>query len=73
MKELLTIVDVERVNPAVDVAAFPSTPATDFWSATPVAGVSPDMPKAFKVDFSIGKFDWADTGATLRVRCVRSQ
>ena len=72
MKELLTIIDVKRINPAVDITVFPKAPSTDFWSATPVPGGRADMPRAYKVDFSIGQFGTEDTSATLRVRCVRS-
>jgi hypothetical protein len=47
VKELLTIVDVTRQNPTIDLRAFPGTPATapnagedwgPFWTSTEVAG-----------------------------------
>jgi sugar lactone lactonase YvrE len=34
IRELQTIVDRFRVNPAIDTAAFPNTPITEFWSST---------------------------------------
>jgi len=39
-KELQTIVDDSRTNPAIDPNAFPSTPSAWFWSSSPVAGSS---------------------------------
>jgi hypothetical protein len=42
VKELSSIVDRSRSNPAIDPAAFPATPPTSFWSASPkpYAGIS---------------------------------
>lgn len=34
IKELASIVDRSRVNPAINLAAFPATPANSFWSAS---------------------------------------
>ena len=38
VKELSSIADKNRSNPAIDVAAFPATPATYFWSSSPYVG-----------------------------------
>ncbi len=35
IKELDTIVDRSFINPAVDLAVFPGTPAARFWSSSP--------------------------------------
>jgi hypothetical protein len=40
VKDLLTIVDRSQSNPAIDSVAFPSTPASQFWAMTPIAGGS---------------------------------
>jgi formylglycine-generating enzyme required for sulfatase activity len=67
-KELQTIVDDSQTNPAVDLNAFPSTPADWFWSSSPLAG-SPS--NAWGVDFGIGyAFNYDITNAKY-VRCVR--
>ena len=35
IKELASIADKNRINPAIDSTAFPATPASKFWSASP--------------------------------------
>ncbi len=39
IKELVSITDRSSTNPAIDATAFPGTPASPFWSATPYVGV----------------------------------
>ncbi|MBK6998673.1 MAG: DUF1566 domain-containing protein [Rhodoferax sp.] len=39
-KELTSILDLGRVNPAIDPDYFPNTPSSDFWSGSPYAGYS---------------------------------
>lgn len=82
MKELRTLVDESRYNPAIDTTTFPGvasagspgSPATFFWSSTPVA-TFPIM--AWYVDFYAGSaghgvIDTKDAaGNTNLVRCVR--
>ena len=71
MKELETIVDDLRTNPApsTDPKLFPATPASDFWSSSPLAA---DSSSAWFVPFlSAGLSGWHDVSATLNVRCVR--
>jgi hypothetical protein len=70
-KELLTIVDFSRSNPAIDtsVSAFPDTPAEAFWTATPLAGSPPTS--AWFIDFSDGYAGNIDMTQVNRVRCVR--
>jgi hypothetical protein len=70
LKELYSIVDLSRsVAPYIDPNAFPSTPSTAFWSASPVAC---PRSNAWRVNFRNGNTDldsyMFDTG---NVRCVR--
>jgi hypothetical protein len=68
MKELQTIVDKTRSNPAIDPTAFPSTPSDYFWSSSPVAGYADGV---WSVDFLSGDSLNFVVGDALRVRCVR--
>jgi Protein of unknown function (DUF1566) len=70
--ELSTIVDFTRENPAIDPAAFPSTPGHAFWTSSPYVSSS-GLP--WLVDFyngysSLGDF-WDAEGNLHRARCVR--
>jgi hypothetical protein len=38
VKELSSLVDSSRVNPAIDITAFPATPSAWYWSSSPYAG-----------------------------------
>ena len=51
IKELSSLVDDGRINPAIDPAGFPATPATWFWSSTPDAG---DAAYSWYVNFGNG-------------------
>ena len=42
VKELFSIVDKSRLNPAIDTTAFPATPANEFWSSSPYLGPRAD-------------------------------
>lgn len=83
IKELATLVDLEApypgplgVEPAIDTHAFPDTPATQFWSSTPLVG---QTESAWYVDFYIDdtwygggiELDNEDAATPDRVRCVR--
>lgn len=71
LKELLSIVDSSRCNPAIDMDAFPGTPGSPFWSAPPAA----DEPAyAWGVNFDYGYVDYGSehNSAGYRVRLVRS-
>jgi formylglycine-generating enzyme required for sulfatase activity len=67
-KELQTIVDDSRTNPAIDPTAFPSTPSDYFWSSSPLAGSSSN---AWFVLFGYGSTDYYVVSFTYSVRCVR--
>lgn len=65
--ELVSLVDFTRSNPAIDVAAFPSTPSARFWTSSPVAGLANN---AWNVRFDDG-YSYYGVSEPLRVRCVR--
>ena len=69
VKELAGIVDASFGNPAIDRNAFPGTPATPFWTATPVEN-NPE--KAWYVMFFGGFMNTYVLGGKLQVRLVRS-
>jgi Protein of unknown function (DUF1566) len=72
IKELASIVDNTKANPAINRTAFPQTPATDiFWSSSPYIYL-PDASYARVVYFSNGSVDYLNRGATPFVRFVRS-
>ncbi len=67
LKELQTLVDERRLQPSIDIFAFPDTPAEWFWSATPIAS-HPDQ--AWATSYTDG-YASIHAGAELhRVRCV---
>jgi hypothetical protein len=72
VKDLLTIVDRSQSNPAIDSVAFPSTPASRFWSMTSLASGSG---YAWYVNFADGYAgSWNPSANPLPlyyVRCVR--
>lgn len=70
LKELQSIVDSNRCNPAIDEDAFPGTPGSPFWSAPP-AGDEPTY--AWGVNFDYGYIDYGSehNSAGYRVRLVR--
>lgn len=68
VKELQTIVDDSRSDPAIDPTAFPDTPSTAFWSATALIG-SPSY--AWNVYFYTGGTYTYYVAYPFAVRCVR--
>lgn len=70
VKELSSIVDRNRENPSIDIAAFPSTPGSYFWSSSPNVG---NAGTAWFVYFRHG-FVWVDSRLSgYHVRLVRNQ
>jgi formylglycine-generating enzyme required for sulfatase activity len=67
-KELQTIVDDSQTNPSIDTTAFPSTPASWFWSSSPLAGSSS---YAWSVLFNYGGTGNGIVSSAGDVRCVR--
>jgi hypothetical protein len=68
MKELQTLIDETRSEPAIDVAAFPGTPNESFWTSTPLAGMPSD---AWFVAFPTGISYSNGIERLYRMRCVR--
>ncbi len=73
VKELMTLVDFTVVASgsaaSIDAAAFPNTPATGFWSSSPLAG-GPSY--AWNVSFGSGFSSYYGVVSdAYRVRCVR--
>jgi hypothetical protein len=72
--ELLSIVDIGRIKPAINSEAFPDTPSELFWTATQNP-ISLSPLSFFYVDFATGKADASHPGTPahgfMRVRCVR--
>ncbi len=65
VKELLSIVDFSRADPA---SGFPNITTDALWSSTS----DPHTPtQAFRVDFSTGAFETGEKSEWFRVRCVR--
>ena len=69
IRELQTIVDRSRYDPAVDTATFPETPWSYFWSAS--ASAYP-TPTAWLLDFQYGGTINQYTSSGFAVRLVRS-
>jgi hypothetical protein len=69
ISELLTLVDPTRSSPAIDTAAFPSTPSDLFWASSLSVVSAGD---AWDVNFTGGGSGFSNTGSNMyRVRCVR--
>jgi Protein of unknown function (DUF1566) len=51
VKELSSIVDSSRINPSIDIVAFPNTLSQVYWTSSPFA---PNTTFALHVDFSKG-------------------
>ena len=69
VKELASIADRSKSNPAIDTVAFPATPVSAFWSSSPYVGYAYG---AWVVDFGYGVvYDYL-RGYPLPVRLVRA-
>ena len=69
VKELSSIADKTLSNPAIDATAFPATPASAFWSASPYVGYSSVV---WYVDFSDGGVGGNYRRYSYYVRLVRA-
>jgi hypothetical protein len=70
MIELVSIVDYGHGGPSIDPTYFPSTPASSFWSSSPLAGAS-SYGYGCIVDFDHGYTYNVDVSYSFLVRCVR--
>ncbi|MBU1380355.1 DUF1566 domain-containing protein [Myxococcota bacterium] len=68
IKELQTILDERRLQPTIDVVAFPGTPSEWFWSSTPIQ-YPPD--EAWCTSFTDGYASIHAFTELHLVRCVR--
>jgi hypothetical protein len=68
LRELLTLVDIARFDPAIDTSAFPGTPGELFWTSSPS---HPSVGTAWGVHFTRGSSAAAAVGTKAHVRCVR--
>src|ERR1700690_1464727 len=66
--ELTSIVDRGQSNPSINATFFPATPASYFWSSSPLAGSPTD---AWLVYFNGGNSYGYGVANTFDVRCVR--
>ncbi len=69
IKELLTLVDYERYEPAIDTSVFQCEPSW-YWTSTPAASSPADY--AWLVNFSYGNALWLHQGSDGFVRAVRA-
>ena len=69
VKELTSIADKSRSNPAIDPVAFPATPASSFWSASPNVG---GANVAWHVSFGNGRVGTLIRSGSHYVRLVRA-
>jgi hypothetical protein len=69
IKELQSITDITRMNPAIDTTYFPVAQAARYWSSTTLFG---GTSKAWFADFIDGRTSYNDKTGLLAVRCVRS-
>lgn len=67
-KELLTIVDNSKYDPAIDTTYFSNTPSSYFWSSSTYAN---DTSSAWRVNFNLGNVYSDYKTDTSYVRCVR--
>ncbi|MBN1944666.1 MAG: DUF1566 domain-containing protein [Bradymonadales bacterium] len=65
--ELVTLLDLDELDPTIDAGAFPDTPSDFFWSSSPV----PFLNLAYGVRFELGFIYDHDPYGSGRVRCVR--
>ena len=68
VKELSSLVDSSRSNPAIDITAFPATSSEWYWSSTPYVGSADG---AWYVNFNVGYVGDVSRGSGFRVRLVR--
>ncbi|MFM2328363.1 MAG: hypothetical protein RLZZ494_466, partial [Pseudomonadota bacterium] len=68
VKELSSLADKGRSNPAIDTTAFPATASDWYWTSSPVVG-SPVS--AWDVSFNYGGVNGASRDLTYHVRLVR--
>ena len=69
IKELQSIHDISRTNPAINREAFPAAQAAEYWSSTTM--FSRDSSRTWVIDFRLGIGSYTAKTALRRIRCVR--
>lgn len=69
IRELLTLVDYERHEPAIDTDAF-KCESSYYWTSSPLHSSPGGC--AWGVDFGFGYADWGSQGGDVYVRAVRA-
>ena len=70
LKELASIAELACWGPAINLEVFPNTPASAFWSASPLA--SDSGYDAWNLSFNFGNFNWNSCYLAEQVRLVRA-
>ncbi len=68
LKETQTLIDERRLQPSIDIAAFPDTPSEWYWSSTPI---STHPNEAWATSTTDGYASIHAVAEQHRVRCVR--
>jgi len=68
VRELGSLLEYQCTMPAINLTAFPATPATNYWTATPYAGY---VNGAWNINFNDGVHDNSSKNYRLYVRLVR--
>jgi hypothetical protein len=66
--ELVSLVNLQRMNPSTDAEAFPSPPINHFWSSSSYVA---DPSSAWLTEFGVGKSSYLSKVEMHAVRCVR--
>ena len=69
VKELQTLVDKSRINPSINISAFPATPPSPHWTSTPYVA---DSSLAFAASFDGGVINRNFRSNSYAVRLVRA-
>lgn len=69
--ELVSLIDLSRVGPAIDTNAFPGTPSGEFYSASSDNPLAPN--NVLFVNFAQGYSEWTGQNYDMNARCVRSE
>lgn len=69
IKELVTLVDATRYDPAIDTGVFPNTMSKLYWSKSAVTTVG--GLRVWAVDFHTGGIGFIDTSSPHPAHCVR--
>lgn len=71
VRELATIAERQCRDPRINLAVFPDTPASGYWTATPPPGASADA-AALVLDFGAGGVQARAKGGAAHLRLVRT-